>query len=127
MLTGKKAICLALGLVMGVSLVVSANTELKQHQPETHCAGCITVAQTIVNIRDNVCHQKMNVTAVMAVDPMYRYMNGLGQSLGYNSPLFTSVVQIIEANVNCENTNDWIERSIKTLTDTFNVKSSNLT
>lgn len=89
------------------------------------CPDCVKVAQDIASMRQQYCADRTaNVNSVIAGDPVYGYLNGIrivlsGQG-GYSSPMYSSARQVVEANVDCVNAQDWISRSQKVLTQTFN-------
>ena len=89
------------------------------------CPECVLVARDVAKMRQQSCADKTaSEDTAIAGDPVYAYLNGVRMVLstrgGYNSPLYTSARQIVEANVNCLNAQDWIDRSQHVLTQTFN-------
>lgn len=89
------------------------------------CPDCVKVASDIASMRQKFCADRnANVDTAIAGDPVYAYLNGIRMVLssrgGYNSPLYSSARQILEANVDCVNSQSWIDRSQKVLTQTFN-------
>ncbi|EKH6496508.1 MULTISPECIES: hypothetical protein [Enterobacterales] len=87
------------------------------------CPECLQVAQDIIKMRTQHCQQAGDVDQTILQDPIYPYLNGIRVMLanrgGYNSPMYTSARQVFEANVNCENSSDWVERSQKVIENTF--------
>lgn len=87
------------------------------------CPECVQVAQDIIKMRTQFCKQAGDVDQTILHDPVYPYLNGIRIILysrgGYNSPMYTSARQVFEANVNCENSSDWVERSQKVIENTF--------
>ncbi|EJV1663866.1 TPA: hypothetical protein SMO99_002910 [Proteus mirabilis] len=90
---------------------------------KANCPECLQVAQDIIKMRTQYCQQAGNLDQTILQDPIYPYLNGIRVMLanrgGYNSPMYTSARQVFEANVNCENSSDWVERSQKVIENTF--------
>lgn len=88
------------------------------------CPECVLVARDVAKMRVQNCKTAATEDSVIAGDPIYAYLNGIRMVLstrgGYSSPLYTSARQIVEKNVDCQNSDSWIERSQKVLTQTFN-------
>lgn len=89
------------------------------------CPDCVKVAKDVSKMRQQYCADRnASVDTAIAGDPVYAYLNGVRMVLstrgGYNSPLYTSARQIVEANVDCTNSQDWVDRSQHVLTQTFN-------
>ncbi|EOC0011615.1 hypothetical protein ACI0X9_003300 [Cronobacter turicensis] len=135
---------LALGALILTSLEIQADTvisfenyskikpaRIAGETPETlraykaGCPDCVKVASDIASMRQKFCADRnANIDTAIAGDPVYAYLNGIRMVLssrgGYNSPLYSSARQILEANVDCVNSQSWIDRSQKVLTQTFN-------
>ncbi|PHM72315.1 hypothetical protein [Xenorhabdus sp. KJ12.1] len=106
-------------------------TRIAGETPETlraykeSCPECVLVAKDIANMRQQFCDDRnANIDTAIAGDPVYAYLNGVRMVLssrgGYYSSMYTSARQIVEANVDCNNAQDWIDRSQHVLSQTFN-------
>lgn len=89
------------------------------------CPDCVRVAEDVSKMRQQYCADRnANVDTAIVGDPVYAYLNGVRMVLstrgGYNSALYTSARQIVEANVDCVDSQDWVDRSQRVLTQTFN-------
>ncbi len=89
------------------------------------CPDCVKVASDIAMIRQQFCNQSVSIDQTIIKDPLYPYLNGIRLVLlskgGYTSMLYSSARKVIEANVNCDDVVDWLERSQKVLENSFNI------
>ncbi|MCW7550677.1 hypothetical protein OO184_22780 [Photorhabdus sp. APURE] len=93
-------------------------------QLKKECPECVMVAQDIVKMRMRYCKQSTTVDSIILQDPIYSYLNSIrllvSNNGGYTNLVYTSARQIVAANVNCNDSNDWIQRSQKVMENTFN-------
>lgn len=92
-------------------------------QLKSECPECVMVATDVVKMRSDSCKQQASVDSTILQDPVYAYLNGIRLVVagdgGYASPIYTSARQVVAANINCSDTNDWIARSKTVMDNTF--------
>ncbi|EYU13908.1 hypothetical protein [Photorhabdus aegyptia] len=93
-------------------------------QLKKECPECVMVAQDIVKMRMQHCKQNTTVDSIILQDPVYSYLNSIrflvSNNGGYTNFVYTSARQVVESNVNCNDANDWIQRSQKVMEKMFN-------
>ncbi|MBT0722460.1 hypothetical protein HGT70_14375 [Rosenbergiella collisarenosi] len=88
------------------------------------CPDCVKVASDVAQMRTQFCRTKNTVNTVIAGDPIYGYLNGIRMVLqsrgGYASPVYSTARQVLEANVDCQDSQNWIDRSQRVMNGQFN-------
>ncbi|EGC7113104.1 hypothetical protein E4P54_23630 [Salmonella enterica subsp. enterica serovar Panama] len=92
-------------------------------QLKNECPECVMVATDVVKMRSDSCKQQASIDSTILQDPVYAYLNSIRLVVagdgGYASPIYTSARQVVAANINCSDANDWVARSKTVMDNTF--------